>query len=202
MNDYFAIEFILEEQSAVLQALNDITLILESCSCILPASYHDPQSNSLILVWRYEKNKNEQAWDVCHHLPHMLFNEKGWDMVKFYNTYHTAPICFSSEHCFHLLRFGNPHNFTFLGDIPLVLENLSILYEHQHDRKKFTASVKDLMQNTIQMINSFANHEIKKLDFATLYLLYKKIEGMSITTTMQESAKIHLFFLNKTMKLK
>ena len=42
MNDYFAIEFILEEQSAVLQALNDITLILESCSCILPASYHDP----------------------------------------------------------------------------------------------------------------------------------------------------------------
>ena len=44
-------------------------------------------------------------------------------------------------------------------------------------------------------------HFIKKLDFATLYLLYKKIEGMSITTTMQESAKI-LFFLNKTMKLK
>lgn len=57
MNDYFAIEFILEEQSAVLQALNDITLILESCGCILPSSYHDPQSNSLILVWRYEKNK-------------------------------------------------------------------------------------------------------------------------------------------------
>ena len=202
MNDYFAIEFILKEQPAVSQALNEITLILESCDCILPTSYHDPQSNSLILVWRYEKNKNELAWDVCHHLHHVLFNEKRRDMVKFYNKYHTEPISFSSEHCFQLLRFGNPHNFTFLGDIPLVLDNLLILNEHQHDRRKFTESVKQLMINTIQMIDSFSNYEINKLDFATLYLLYKKIEGMAITTTMQENAEKYLFFLNRIMQLK
>ena len=197
---YCAIEFILRDQTIINKALNNILYILQSCNCVLPCFYHDASSNSLVLVWRYKKNKNELAWDVCHHIPHMLFNEKSRDMVDFYNKYHTEPVVFSSERCSHILRFANPHAFTYLGDVSLELSELSVLLECDFDQKMFISDVKCLQNRTLKMIESI--NEIGKLDFSILYLLYKRVEAMAITTNTSEAVQTHLRYLNNIMLMK
>lgn len=199
MSHYFALEFILQDQSMICQALNDIMLIFQSSNCILPSSYHNKESNSLVLVWRYIKNINEQAWDVCHHISHILFNEHHIFIANFCNKYQTAPFVYCSDRCCHILRFGNPHTYTYFGEIALSLSDVSILREYDFDAKKFLSSVASLQTKTIQMIRSFKEQELKKLDFGIIYLIYKKIEGMAITTNTINKIQRHLLFLNNIM---
>lgn len=115
MKNYFAIEFILGSPAMVPQALDDILMIVQSSRCMQPASYHGKGADTLVLVWRYTQHRNQQAWDVCHHIPHMLFHEHHRAFVNFCNKYRTAPVVFSSEECCRMLRFGNPQAFTYLG---------------------------------------------------------------------------------------
>lgn len=47
------------------------------------------------------------------------------------------------------------------------------------------------------MIRSFQDSEIGKWDFSMLYLLYKKLEAMSITTDTTECVQPYLYLLNE-----
>lgn len=199
MLHHFTVEFILQEQSMICQALNDFMLVFQSGNYILPSSYYNKESNSLVLVWRYIKNINEQAWDVCHHISHVLFNENHVFIANFCNKYQTSPFVYCSDRCCHILRFGNPHTYTYFGGIALSLSDASILQEHDFDVNKFLSGVESLQIKTIQMIRSLKEQELEKLDFGTIYLIYKKIEGMAITTNLINKVQPHLFFLNNIM---
>lgn len=182
--------------------MNDILRVLQSSECILPACYCDMRTPSLVLAWRYVRNKNELAWDVCHHMPYMLFNENSRALVSFCNKYQTEPVVVGSEPCCRMLRFGNPHAFTYSGDIPLSLSDVSLLLEGDWNPHAFADCVKGLQMRMIQMMRSFEEEEMRKLDFDTIYLMYKKMEAMSITTDSAEVVQPYLNFLNAIIRMK
>lgn len=197
MTNYIAIEFILGSPEMVQQALDDILMIVQSSRCMQPASYHGWEADSLVLVWRYTQHRNQQAWDVCHHIPHMLFYEHHRAFVNFCNKYRTAPVVFSSEECCRMLRFGNPQAFTYLGGIPWDASDLSLLCDGDFHPQTFMASVEALLAKNIDAIRSFQDSEIGKRDFNMLYLLYKKLEAMAITTDSTARVQPYLNFLHE-----
>ena len=73
MKDFLSIQFILSPDVEAHLALGDLMSIMREIKCPLPTAYYDTSINALLLVWVYEKNKNEQAWDVLHHVPYLLF---------------------------------------------------------------------------------------------------------------------------------
>ena len=127
--NYFALEFILGSRTEVHRAFNNMLQIMQSTHCIIPSFYHNTVSHSLVLVWRYKRHTNELAWDVCHHIPQVLFNDNRCSFVNFCNEYQTSPIVLGSEPCWRMLRFGNPHAYTCFGEIPLSLSDVTVLYE-------------------------------------------------------------------------
>lgn len=200
MKNYVAIEFIALNRKIVPQATNDIRTLFDSIHCILPSLYCGTETDSLILVWRYTKHKNHQAWDVCHHIPHMLFQEQHSAFVNFCDKYQTVPVVFSSEECCRMLRFGNPQAFTYSGDIPWASSGCAVLSECDFDSEAFTASVESLLAKNIEMIRSFQEREIGKLDFSMLYLLCKKVEAMAITTDRYEQVQPYLNVLYELLR--
>ena len=181
MKDFLSIQFILSPDVEAHLALGDLMSIMREIKCPLPTAYYDTSINALLLVWVYEKNKNEQAWDVLHHVPYLLFYKCMKPMVLFYNKYKTTPIISSSEHNYRLSRFGNPHMFIYIDRSLLNLDNTSILYESSFDYDMYISSVHDLLVEYLDMFNHSNRMKLKNLDIGTIYTIYKKIESILIT---------------------
>lgn len=194
--NYFALEFIVGSQTEVHRAFHDMLQIMQSTHCLIPSFYHNKVSHSLVLVWRYNRHTNEQAWDVCHHIPQVLFNDNRRAFVNFCNEYRTSPIVFGSEPCWHMLRFGNPHAYTCFGEIPLLLSDVMVLHECGWNPRAFTACVNELQSGMIKVVQSFAEAETGMPDFSIIYLMYKKLEAMAITTDSSDSVQPCLHWLN------
>lgn len=194
--NYFALEFIVGSRSEVHRAFNDMLQIMQATHGIMPSFYHDTVSHSLVLVWHYKRHTNDQAWDVCHHIPQVLFNDNRRAFVNFCHQYQTSPIVFGSEPCWRMLRFGNPHAFTCFGEIPWSLSDAEVLHEVEWNPRTFAASVKELQASMVTMVQSFAEAETGKPDFSIIYMMYKKLEAMAITTDSMESVQPCLHLLN------
>lgn len=75
-----------------------------------------------------------------------------------------------------------------------------MLSECDFDSEAFTASVESLLAKNIEMIRSFQEREIGKLDFSMLYLLCKKVEAMAITTDRYEQVQPYLNVLYELLR--
>lgn len=181
MKDVFSIQFILSSDVEPHLPLCDLMGIMRAIKCPLPSVYHDTSINALLLVWIYEKNANEQAWDILHHIPYLLFYKCMKPMVLFYTKYKTTPIISSSEHDYRLLRFGNPHMFIHVDKKILNLDNTSILHENSFDYDMYISSVHDLLLEYLNMLKQPNIKKLKNLDIGTIYTLYKKLEAILIT---------------------
>lgn len=192
--NYFALEFILGSRTEVHRAFNNMLQIMQSTHCIIPSFYHNTVSHSLVLVWRYKRHTNELAWDVCHHIPQVLFNDNRCSFVNFCNEYQPSPIVLGSEPCWRMLRFGNPHAYTCFGEIPLSLSDVTVLYECGWNPRAFAACVNELQSGMIKVVQSFAEAGIGMPDFSITCLMYKKLEAMAITTDSMDSVQpcLHL----------
>ena len=143
----------------------------------MPGAYRDDEH--LLLVWRYERHANECAWELCHHVMHILLYEKMLDMHRFYNEFKTEPIMCSSERLCRVLRFGVPHGFMCDGELPpLPMDALEPLYECERDDTEFQRSVRALLERTLDRCLQV---ELETWDPSLLYLTYKRIEAMAIT---------------------
>lgn len=81
--------------------------------------------------------------------------------------------------------------------VPWDASDLSLLCDGDFHPQTFIESVVALQTKTIDMIRSFQDSEIGKWDFSMLYLLYKKLEAMSITTDTTECVQPYLYLLNE-----
>lgn len=173
MSDFFAIEFPFVGESA----WQAVSSILRAGNCPMPSAYREEAS--LLLVWHYERNGNECAWEPCHHILHMLLYEKMLDMTRFYNEYKTQPILYSSERLYRVLRFGVPHGFMSYGEQPsLQMDGLVPLHECEWDAPAFQRSTHVLLERTLDRCS---RAELSSWDTSLLYLSYKRIEAMAIT---------------------
>lgn len=173
MREFFAIQF----PFAGVSAWQEISAILRAGHCPMPSAYQDDEH--LLLVWRYERHMNECAWELCHHVLHILLYEKMLDMRRFYNEFRTEPIICSSERLCRVLRFGVPHGFMCDGELPpLEMDELEPLYECEMDETAFQRGVRALLERTLLRCSSA---EITTWDTSLLYLTFKRIEAMSIT---------------------
>ena len=173
MSEYFAIQFPFTGVSA----WQEVSAILRAGCCPMPGAYRDDEH--LLLVWRYERHANECAWELCHHVMHILLYEKMPDMHRFYNEFRTEPIMCSSERLCRVLRFGVPHGFMCDGELPpLPMDALEPLYECERDDTEFQRSVRALLERTLDRCLQV---ELETWDPSLLYLTYKRIEAMAIT---------------------
>jgi hypothetical protein len=179
MSEYFAIQF----PFAGVAAWLEVSAILRAGHCPMPSAYRDDEH--LLLVWRYERHANECAWELCHHVMHILLYEKMPDMHRFYNEFRTEPIMCSSERLCRVLRFGLPHGFMCDGELPpLEMDELVPLYECEMDETAFEGSVRALLERTLLVCS---RAEISTWDTSLLYLTYKRLEAMAITCNRHDS---------------
>ena len=157
---------------------------MRAVKCPLPSVYHDTDINALWLVWRYDKNENEEAWDILHHIPYLLFYKSMRTMVRFYTRYKTTPIIICSEHNFRLARFGNPHMFLYTANVPidnlLALDNTSVLHKCSLDYDMYFAGVHELLSEHLVMFEPSNRNHLKNLDIVILYTLFKKLQAIQI----------------------
>jgi hypothetical protein len=173
MSEYFAIQF----PFAGVAAWQEVSAILRVGHCPMPSAYRDDEH--LLLVWRYERHENECAWELCHHVLHILLYEKMLDMSRFYNEFRTEPMICSSERLCRVLRFGLPHGFMCDGELPpLEMDELVPLYECEVDETAFEGCVRALLERTLLVCS---RAEISTWDTSLLYLAFKRIEAMAIT---------------------
>ncbi len=173
MSEYFAIQFPFAGESA----WQELSAILRAGHCPMPSAYRDDEH--LLLVWRYERHMNECAWELCHHVLHILMYEKMLDMSCFYNKFRTEPIICTSERLCRVLRFGLPHGFMCDGELPpLTVDDLEPLYECEMDDTAFQCSVRVLLERTL---SGCSRAELATWDTSLLYLTYKRLEAMAIT---------------------
>ena len=173
MSEYFAIQFPFAGEPA----WPAVSAILRAGSCPMPCAYLD--EDSLLLVWRYERQMNECAWEPCHHVLHMLLYEMMPDMARFYNEFRTEPIICTSERACRVLRFGLPHGFMCDAELPpLEMDGLVPLHECGWDETAFRRSVRALLERTLDRC---ARAEVATWDTSLLYLTYKRIEAMAVT---------------------
>ena len=179
MSEYFAIQFPFAGEPA----WQELSAILRAGHCPMPSAYRDDEH--LLLVWRYERHMNECAWELCHHVLHILMYEKMLDMSRFYNEFRTEPIICTSERLCRVLRFGLPHGFMCDGELPpLTVDDLEPLYECEMDDKAFQCSVWDLLERTL---SGCSQAELATRDTSLLYLTYKRLEAMAITCNRHDS---------------
>ena len=177
MSEYFAIQFPFAGESA----WQELSAILRAGHCPMPSAYRDDEH--LLLVWRYERHMNECAWELSHHVLHILMYEKMLDMSCFYNKFRTEPIICTSERLCRVLRFGLPHGFMCDGELPpLTVDDLEPLYECEMDDKAFQCSVRALLERTL---SGCLQAEFTTWDTGLLYLTYKRLESMAITCNSQ-----------------
>ena len=179
MSEYFAIQFPFAGEPA----WQELSAILRAGHCPMPSAYRDDEH--LLLVWRYERHMNECAWELSHHVLHILMYEKMLDMSRFYNEFRTEPIICTSERLCRVLRFGLPHGFMCDGELPpLTVDDLEPLYECEMDDKAFQCSVWDLLERTL---SGCSQAELATRDTSLLYLTYKRLEAMAITCNRHDS---------------
>ncbi len=179
MSEYFAIQFPFAGESA----WQELSAILRAGHCPMPSAYRDDEH--LLLVWRYERHMNECAWELCHHVLHILMYEKMLDMSCFYNKFRTEPIICTSERLCRVLRFGLPHGFMCDGELPpLTVDDLEPLYECERDDTAFQCSVRVLLERTL---SGCSQAESATWDTSLLYLTYKRLEAMAITCNSHDS---------------
>ena len=99
-----------------------------------------------------------------------------------------------------MLRFGNPHAFTCFGEIPWSLSDAEVLHEVEWNPRTFAASVKELQASMVTMVQSFAEAETGKPDFSIIYMMYKKLEAMAITTDRYEQVQPYLNVLYELLR--
>ena len=179
MSEYFAIQFPFAGEPA----WQELSAILRAGHCPMPSAYRDDEH--LLLVWRYERHMNECAWELCHHVLHILMYEKMLDMSRFYNEFRTEPIICTSERLCRVLRFGLPHGFMCDGELPpLTVDDLEPLYECEMDDTAFQCSVRVLLERTL---SGCSRAELATWDTSLLYLTYKRLEAMAITCNRHDS---------------
>ena len=179
MSEYFAIQFPFAGEPA----WQELSAILRAGHCPMPSAYRDDEH--LLLVWRYERHMNECAWELCHHVLHILMYEKMLDMSCFYNEFRTEPIICTSERLCRVLRFGLPHGFMCDGELPpLTMDDLEPLYECEMDDTAFQCSVWVLLERTL---SGCSRAELATWDPSLLYLTYKRLEAMAITCNCHDS---------------
>lgn len=179
MSEYFAIQFPFAGEPA----WQELSAILRAGHCPMPSAYRDDEH--LLLVWRYERHMNECAWELCHHVLHILMYEKMLDMSCFYNEFRTEPIICTSERLCRVLRFGLPHGFMCDGELPpLTVDDLAPLYECEMDDTAFQCSVRVLLARTLSRCSQA---ELATWDPSLLYLTYKRLEAMAITCNCHDS---------------
>jgi hypothetical protein len=179
MSEYFAIQFPFAGESA----WQELSAILRAGHCPMPSAYRDDEH--VLLVWRYERHMNECAWELCHHVLHILMYEKMLDMSRFYNEFRTEPIICTSERLCRVLRFGLPHGFMCDGELPpLTMDDLEPLYECEMDDTAFQCSVRALLERTL---SGCSQAELATWDTSLLYLTYKRLEAMAITCNRHDS---------------
>lgn len=177
MSEYFAIQF----PFAGASAWQELSAILRAGNCPMPSAYR--YAEHLLLVWRYERHMNECAWELSHHVLHILMYEKMLDMSRFYNEFRTEPIICTSERLCRVLRFGLPHGFMCDGELPpLTMDDLEPLYECEMDDTAFQCSVRALLERTL---SGCSQAEFATWDTSLLYLTYKRLESMAITCNSQ-----------------
>ena len=179
MSEYFAIQFPFASEPA----WQELSAILRAGHCPMPSAYRDDEH--LLLVWRYERHMNECAWELCHHVLHILMYEKMLDMSRFYNEFRTEPIICTSERLCRVLRFGLPHGFMCDGELPpLMVDDLEPLYECEMDDTAFQCSVRVLLERTL---SGYSRAESATWETSLLYLTYKRLEAMAITGNRHDS---------------
>ena len=179
MSEYFAIQFPFAGEPA----WQELSVILRAGHCPMPSAYRDDEH--LLLVWRYERHMNECAWELCHHVLHIIMYEKMLDMSRFYNEFRTEPIICTSERLCRVLRFGLPHGFMCDGELPpLTVDDLEPLYECEMDDTAFQCSVRALLERTLSRCSQA---ESATWDTSLLYLTYKRLEAMAITCNRHDS---------------
>ncbi len=173
MSEYFAIQF----PFAGASAWQAVSAILRAGGCPMPCAYLD--EDSLLLVWRYERHVNECAWELCHHVLHMLLYEMMPDMTRFYIEHRTQPIICSSERLCRVLRFGLPHGFMADGELPVLqTDSMESLYECEDAETEFQRSVCELLKLTLDRCSQAG---LSTWDPSLLYLTCKRIEAMAVT---------------------